>query len=147
MVSLRPILISRHQKVVGRFAKSSNHIVDGDDLWKWCIKAALGNAQGVFTLKWYWDVPQDVWADKWQDARRPIAPVLGLLETNRAIIADTLCATPDALAQSVIVRWREKDGVAQERAVPVSYILETQTRHVAEHIAEIRKIRQMRKRQ
>lgn len=27
-----------------------HHIVDGDDLWKWCIKAALGNAQGVWVL-------------------------------------------------------------------------------------------------
>jgi hypothetical protein len=117
--------------------------VDGDDLWKWCIKAALGNAQGVFTLQWYWDVPQGVWADKWQYARRPIAPALGLLEMNRAIIADILCATPDALDRSVIVRWHDRDGVAQERATPVSSILETQTRHVAEHSADIRKIRQM----
>jgi hypothetical protein len=119
-----------------------HHIVDGDDLWKWCIKAALGNAQGVFTLQWYWDVPQDVWADKWQYARRPIVPALGLLETSRAIIAEILRATPDALEQSVIVRWRERNGVAPERAAIVSDILESQTRHVIGHAEDIRKIRQ-----
>ena len=124
-----------------------HHIVDGDDLWKWCIKAALGNAHGVFTLQWYWDVPQDVWADKWQYAYRAIEPALGLLRTNRAIIAGILRATPDALDQSVIVRWRDKDGVAQERATLVSSILETQTRHVTGHSADIRKIRQMHNRQ
>jgi uncharacterized damage-inducible protein DinB len=119
-----------------------HHIADGDDLWKWCIKAALGNAQGIFTLQWYWDVPQDVWADKWQYARRPIAPALVMLETNRASVAEILRATPDALARSVIVRWRERGGVAPERAAIVSDILESQTRHVIEHSADIRKIRQ-----
>jgi len=123
-----------------------HHIVDGDDLWKWCIKAALGNAQGVFTLQWYWDVPQDVWADKWQYARHPIAPVLELLETNRASIAEILRATPDALARSVIVRWRERGGVAPERTALVSDILESQTRHLVGHIADIRKIRQIHRR-
>jgi hypothetical protein len=124
-----------------------HHIVDGDDLWKWCIKAALGNTQGVFTLQWYWDVPQEVWADKWQYAHRAIAPALGLLEANRASIAEILRATPDALDQSMIVHWRAKNDVTQERTTPVSRILETQTRHVVEHVAEIRKIRQMHNRQ
>jgi hypothetical protein len=45
-----------------------HHLVDGDDLWKDCIKAALGNPQGIFTLQWYWGVTQDVWADKWHYA-------------------------------------------------------------------------------
>jgi hypothetical protein len=124
-----------------------HHIVDGDDLWKWCIKAALGNAQGVFTLQWYWDLPQDVWADKWQYAHCAIEPALGLLETNRASIAEILRATPDALNQSVIVRWREKGVLAQERATPISSVLESQTRHVTGHIAEMHKIRQMHNRQ
>jgi hypothetical protein len=119
-----------------------HHIVDGDDLWKNCIKAALGNPQGIFTLQWYWGVTQDVWADKWHYARRPIGPALGLLETNRTSITEILRATPDALEQSVTVRWREKNGVAQERATPVSSILESQTQHVVDHVAEIRKIRQ-----
>jgi hypothetical protein len=51
-----------------------HHIVDGDDLWKPCIKAALGNEQGEFTLEWYWAVPQDTWADRWAYSGRPIGP-------------------------------------------------------------------------
>ena len=35
-----------------------DHIVDGDDLWKTCIKAALGNSEGQFSLLWYWDLPR-----------------------------------------------------------------------------------------
>ena len=60
---------------------------------------------------------------------------------------DCLSQLRAALDQSVIVRWRKKDGIAQERATPVSHILETQTRHVTGHITEIRKIRQMHNRQ
>ena len=119
-----------------------HHLADGDDLWKNCIKAALGNAQCIFTLQWYWDVSQNVWAEKWHYARRAIGPALALLEMNRTSIAEILRATPHALEQSVILHWRERNGVAQERATTVSYILESQTRHVIDHIAEIRKIRE-----
>ena len=35
-----------------------HHLADGDDLWKTCIKAALGNSEGSFSLQWYWDKPQ-----------------------------------------------------------------------------------------
>ena len=31
-----------------------HHIVDGDDIWKTCIKMALGNEQAEFFLGWYW---------------------------------------------------------------------------------------------
>jgi hypothetical protein len=33
-------------------------IVDGDDIFKACIKIALGNDHAVFDLQWYWDIPQ-----------------------------------------------------------------------------------------
>jgi hypothetical protein len=37
-----------------------HHVVDGDDLWKTCIKVALGNEQAEFSLEWYWAQPQEV---------------------------------------------------------------------------------------
>jgi uncharacterized damage-inducible protein DinB len=43
--------------------KIVHHIVDGDDIWTICLKAALGNSQGVFDFQWYWDKPQDEWAE------------------------------------------------------------------------------------
>ena len=42
-----------------------HHIVDGDDIWKLCIKMALGNMEGEFALAWYWSLPQRTWADRW----------------------------------------------------------------------------------
>lgn len=47
-----------------------HHIVDGDDLWKACIKAALGNERGEFSLGWYWSLPQQVRAKRWVCAHR-----------------------------------------------------------------------------
>lgn len=120
----------------------AHHIVDGDDLWKWGIKAALGNAQGIFTLQWYQDIAQIVWADRWQYARRDLAPALTLLETNRAIIVELLRATPDALGKHMIVRWRGKDGNYKEEVTTIRQIVESQTRHVFGHIAAIRQINQ-----
>ena len=55
-----------------------HHIVDGDDIWKTCIKAALGNSEGLFSLQWYWDRPQTEWAETWGYANRRIEPSLVL---------------------------------------------------------------------
>src|SRR5690348_4637382 len=49
-----------------------HHIVDGDDIWKTCIKAALGNSQGLFSLEWYGNKQQIEWAESWKYASRPI---------------------------------------------------------------------------
>ncbi len=43
----------------------AHHVVDGDDLWKTPIKAALGCPSEPFSLLWYWDHPQDEWAERW----------------------------------------------------------------------------------
>jgi hypothetical protein len=53
-----------------------HHIVDGDDIWKLCIKSALGNEDGEFTLAWYGAQPQEVWADRWKYSARSTFPSL-----------------------------------------------------------------------
>jgi len=49
-----------------------HHVIDGDDLRKVCIKAALGNSEGIFSLQWYWDKSQDEWVESWDYAGRAI---------------------------------------------------------------------------
>ena len=49
-----------------------HHVIDGDDLWKVCIKAALGHSEGIFSLQWYCEKPQDKWVESWDDADRAI---------------------------------------------------------------------------
>jgi len=66
-----------------------HHIADGDDIWKTCIKAALGNSDGLFTLQWYWDKPQMVWSENWTYASRGIESSLALLCANRRHIMES----------------------------------------------------------
>ena len=41
------------------------HVVDGDDLWRVGIKAALGDTRSAFDMRWYWGIEQDDWARHW----------------------------------------------------------------------------------
>jgi hypothetical protein len=115
-----------------------HHIADGDDLWKACIKAALGNGEGLFTLQWYWDKPQTEWAANWQYAGRGIEPSLALLRANRRHIVELVQQIPGAWEKSIRVKW---PGGEEER-ISVGEVLEMQAGHAAGHIDDIRMIRQ-----
>lgn len=114
----------------------AHHIVDGDDLWRTCIKAALGNSRAEFSLKWYWDVPQEQWATSWEYARRPIQPALALFRLNRGQIVDLLGRIPDAWEKTILVRWPHEP----EEIIKVGYMVEMQAGHALGHIEEIHKI-------
>lgn len=114
-----------------------HHIADGDDIWKICIKAALGNAEGLFSLQWYWDRPQIEWAENWRYTDRPIEPSLALLRANRHHIVELIQQTPNAREKSIrIKRPRRK-----EERITIGDVLEMQARHVFEHISDIQLIR------
>jgi len=113
-----------------------HHVVDGDDLWKVGIKAALGNEEGEFTFDWYWALPQDAWADRWSYGQRPVEASLALLRATRAHVADLLEWVPGAWGRSIDVRTPQ----GTER-VSVSQVIEMQTRHVTHHVEKIAAIR------
>ncbi len=115
-----------------------HHLADGDDIWKICIKAALGNNEGLFSLQWYWDRPQTEWADNWSYAHRSVGSSLGLLHANRQHIVELLEQIPNACEKSIRLKW--PDG--PEERITVRDVLEMQTRHVADHIHDIQLIRQ-----
>ena len=116
-----------------------HHIVDGDDVWSIGIKAAIGNPEGVFTLQWYWDVPQTTWAEKWRYAARDVQPSLALFKANRRHIAQLLEIVPEAWERAITISVRGRDD---ERA-SVAEIVEMQTRHALGHIQEIEQILSM----
>ena len=115
-----------------------HHVVDGDDIWKIGIKAALGNSTGTFTLQWYWDRPQDEWVESWCYAGRAIEPSLALFRANRRYIVQLLNQIPDAWERHISIKW--PDG--QVAQITVGYIVEMQAQHVVHHINDIRMIRQ-----
>jgi hypothetical protein len=116
-----------------------HHIVDGDDMWKTCIKAALGNTSGLFSLQWYWDRPQIDWAANWKYANRPIEPSLELFRANRRHLAELIQQTPNAWDLSIRIKHPERE----EERITIGFVLEMQTSHLVEHIGEIQAIRQV----
>ena len=115
-----------------------HHIVDGDDVWKICLKAALGNSNGVFALQWYWEMPQDTWADRWKYAERAIEPSLALFQASRRHVVQLMKQIPDAWERSIRIQWPHET----EGPISVGRIIEMQANHTADHIDDIRRIRQ-----
>jgi uncharacterized damage-inducible protein DinB len=115
-----------------------HHVVDGDDLWKAAIKAALGHSRGLFSFCWYWDKPQEEWAEDWHYAGRAIEPSLALFRANRRHIVQLLQQIPDAGERYTLITL--PDG--EKRPTPVHYVVQMQTDHVTGHVNDIRAIRE-----
>jgi len=115
-----------------------HHIADGDDLWKTCIKAALGNNEGLFTLQWYWDKPQMEWSESWRYASRGVESALALLDANRHHIVELLEHVPHALEKSI----RLQPPHDAEVRITIREVLEMQVRHMTGHTQDIQAIRQ-----
>lgn len=114
-----------------------HHVVDGDDLWKAGIKAALGNEQGEFTLEWYWGVPQDTWAERWAYAGRPIDVSVALFTAIRAHVTQLLAHVPDAWNRSITVRMPS----GETTQLTVGAIVTMQADHLQHHVRRILAIR------
>jgi uncharacterized damage-inducible protein DinB len=114
-----------------------HHIVDGDDIWKMCIKSALGNDKIETTLEWYGAQSQDVWADRWAYASRSIAVSLALFKANRAHVLQLLEQVPDAWQQPI--RMRMPDGRTEQMIVGTA--ISIQAKHVIHHTERIHAIR------
>jgi hypothetical protein len=116
-------------------AQVAHHITDGDDLWKACILAGLGEAVPVFGLEWYWSLPQDKWSQCWHYASRPIDDSLGMFRANRRIIATILARTPRWWARQVTIKSRSGDL----ETIALLDVVESQANHAMQHVEEIRK--------
>jgi hypothetical protein len=114
-----------------------HHVADGDDLWKVFIKQAIGNPGGKFDLEWYWQMPQDEWAESWAYASREIEPSLALFRSSRGHTVQLLEHIPEAWERSLLVRWSN----GEEEEVSVAWVVEMQARHVTGHVADIRRAR------
>jgi uncharacterized damage-inducible protein DinB len=113
-----------------------HHIVDGDDIWKTCIKQAIGNDQSEFSLDWYRALSQNTWADHWAYDQRPIEVSLTLLKAIRDHVVQLIEHAPDSWNRAV--RFHEPNGEIE--VVPVGFIIEMQADHVAHHVKQIEAI-------
>jgi uncharacterized damage-inducible protein DinB len=115
-----------------------HHIVDGDDIWKLCIKMAIGNEQAEFALQWYWSQTQDTWADRWAYSQRSIGASLSLLKATREHVLQLLASVPEAWNRAVVVRTPQ----GEIEQVPVGFVIQMQADHVFHHVERIRAILQ-----
>jgi hypothetical protein len=116
-----------------------HHVVDRDDIWKVFIKRAIGNPGGEFRLQWYWAMPQHAWVKSWAYAGREIRPSLALFRASRGHIVQSLEHIPEVWERSLLVR--SPDGEEQE--VKVGWVAKMQAEHVAGHVDDIRRPRQV----
>lgn len=114
-----------------------HHLVDGDDLWKVCIKVALGNEQAEFSLDWYRTQPQEAWAEQWAYTNRSLDVSLALLKAIRNHIDQLLRHVPDGWHRSV--GFREPNGKIEP--LPVGAIVKMQADHIEHHLKQIRALR------
>lgn len=117
-----------------------HHIADGDDIWKTCIKMALGNEQAEFTLEWYRAFSQEEWADHWAYKLRSIDVSLELLKAIRSHVLQLLEQIPDGWNRAV--EFRTRSGEIER--LPVGFIVEMQADHVEHHVKRILAIRRER---
>jgi hypothetical protein len=118
--------------------KIVHHLADGDDIWKAFIKQAIGNPGGEFKLQWYWEVPQDEWAECWDYENRAIGPSLAMFRASRDHVAQLLEQIPDVGEKYLRIRWPN----GEEEDVRVSWVVEMQTQHVEGHVEDIDRIRE-----
>ncbi len=115
-----------------------HHLVDGDDLWKACIKMALGNSEALFSLQWYTVKSQMEWSGNWAYSHRGLEPSLALYRASRRHIVDLLEHIPGACEKSI--RF-DRPG-KEEMLITVFDVVELHVRHLTEHIKTIKAIRQ-----
>ncbi len=115
----------------------AHHIVDGDDLWKTCIKGALGESPEAFSLRWYAALPQRVWSERWAYAQRPLEPSLALFRANRAHILQLLAHVPGGWDRAI--GFRNSRGEVEP--TPVSEVIQDQGDHVFHHVDRILALR------
>jgi hypothetical protein len=115
-----------------------HHLVDGDDLWKTCIKMALGNNDAVFSLQWYTEKPQMEWSESWTYAQRELSPSLALFRANRCHIMDLLAHIPGACERSIRFQRPGKEEIR----ITVFDVIELHVRHLTDHIQDIQTIQQ-----
>jgi uncharacterized damage-inducible protein DinB len=114
-----------------------HHLADGDYLWKEFILRAAGNPEYEFSLAWYWCIPQDDWAQRWEYAGRDIAPSLALMRASRQHAVELLKCISGIWEKSLPIPRRE----GGQQMATVAEVVEMQARHVDEHVEEIHKIR------
>ncbi len=115
-----------------------HHYTDTFQIWKSLILQATGRPDGPFAFAWYLELSQEEWARQWEYASRPVEPCLALFEAGSRQIVEILERRPAVWKHSLAVQL---PGGREEHA-SVEAVVELIARHLEDHLADIRQIRQ-----
>jgi hypothetical protein len=113
-----------------------HHLADGLSIWSMFIHQALAGKNGEFKLHWYWDLPQEEWADIWNYQTREIEPSLEIYRAVQERLLPLLedLNNPTELGLMISIQGRDSEFVSIQDAVRIQVL------HLREHLAEIRKV-------
>jgi hypothetical protein len=114
-----------------------HHIVDAEDIWKICIKAALGNPGCTIDMKWY--IVNNKCAEPLDYAHRPITDGVELFRATRHHLVELVNHLPGAWDQSFTTIW---GNIPEGKTFKVGDVISFQNFHLDRHIKQIRKTRQ-----
>jgi hypothetical protein len=117
-----------------------HHTVEGELLWQVNLRAILGTDGIEFPFQWYFGLSQDEWARRWVSGKRAIEPTLALFRASTQSLVELLrCADPRAWKHSGWVTW---PGAKKETRLTIRDIVLIHIRHMDQHTADIRAIRE-----
>jgi len=120
------------------------HTVEGELIWQLNLRAILGRDGIEFPIQWYFGLPQEEWATCWAYQKRALEPSLALFRGSTASLVDLLRnIAPEAWEHSGRVTWPGND---KETQLSVRDILLIHIRHMDQHTADIRAIRELHRR-
>lgn len=109
----------------------AQHVVDGDDIWTVCLKAACGKPGCSYSMGWY---DQDAWPEGLDYAGRDLEPALASLAASRRYVVDLLQSIPDAWDRGLTVVWPQ---LPEGQQTTVGLIVAIQALHVPWHVEQI----------
>jgi hypothetical protein len=120
------------------------HTVEGELVWQLNLRAILGRDGIEFPMQWYFGLPQEEWASRWAYEKRALDPSLVLFRGSTASLVELLRnISPEAWEHCGRVTWPGND---KETRLSVRDILLIHIRHMDQHTADIRAIRELHRR-
>jgi hypothetical protein len=113
-----------------------HHIVDAEDIWKICIKAALGNPGCTVDMNWY--IIDNKCAEPLDYAHRPITDGVELFRAARRHIVELVNHLLGAWDQSFTTTWSDSP---EGKTFKVGDVIGFQNLHLGRHIKQIRETR------
>jgi hypothetical protein len=118
-----------------------HHAVEGELMWQLYLRAILGTDGVEFPIQWYFGLPQDEWAERWAYGKRAIGPTLIQFRGSTASLVELLRnVPPETWEHTGRVTWPGDD---KETRLSVRDIVLIHIRHIDQHTADIRAIRQL----